>query len=75
MWEFVIFATYRQISGAIAVGYDCVDCEWREKVSAFSLFYWRLSEVVKNSGLLCSKVTLNYICYVTLGLAACSVDL
>ena len=29
---------FRQISGAIAVGYDRVDCEWREKVSAFSLF-------------------------------------
>ena len=25
--------------GAIAVGYNCVDCEWREKVSAFSLFF------------------------------------
>ena len=65
----------------------------REKVSAFSLFYWRLSEVVKNLGLLCRKVTLNCLetvedfsleptkkllkldCYVTLGLAACSVDL
>ena len=47
MWEFVIFALYCQISGAIAVGYDCVDCEWGEKVSAFSLFVWRLSEVVK----------------------------
>ena len=75
MWEFVIFATYRQISGAIAVGYDCVDCEWREKVSAFSLFVWRLSEVVKTMGLLCDKVTLKCFCYVTLGLAACSVDL
>ena len=38
MLEFAIFATYRQISGAIAVGYNCVDCEWREKVSAFSFF-------------------------------------
>ena len=38
MWELRIVATYRQIEGAIAVGYDCVDCEWREKVSAFSLF-------------------------------------
>ena len=75
MLEFVIFVQYRQILDAIAVGYNCVDCEWREKVSAFSLFVWRLSEVVKNLGLLCSKVTLNYICYVTLGLAACSVDL
>ena len=42
MWEFVIFALYRQILGATAVGYNCVDCEWREKVSAFSLFVWRL---------------------------------
>ncbi len=42
MWEFPIFATYCQISGAIAVGYDCVDCEWREKVSAFSLFVFEL---------------------------------
>ena len=50
-------------------------CERREKVSAFSLFIWRLSEVVKNSGLLCRKVTLKCFCYVTLGLAACSVDL
>ena len=49
--------------------------EWREKVSAFSLFFYcRLSEVVKNLGLLC-KVTLNCFCYVILGLAACSVDL
>ena len=40
--EFVIFALYRQISGAIAVGYNCVDCEWREKVSAFSLFVFEL---------------------------------
>ena len=39
MWKFRIFAIHCQISGAIAVGYDCVDCEWREKVSAFSLFY------------------------------------
>ena len=39
MLEFVIFAKHRQISGATAVGYNCVDCEWREKVSAFSLFY------------------------------------
>ncbi len=38
MGEFRIFATYRQIEGAIAVGYNCVDCEWIEKVSAFSLF-------------------------------------
>ena len=42
MWEFVIFATYRQILGATAVGYNCVDCEWREKVSAFSLFVFEL---------------------------------
>ena len=65
----------------------------REKVSAFSLFCWQLSEVVKNAGLLCRKVTLNcletvenlfsladqellkIVCYVTLGLAACSMDL
>ncbi len=47
----------------------------REKVSAFSLFYFRLSEVVKTMGLLCRKVTLKCFCYVTLGLAACSVDL
>jgi hypothetical protein len=40
--EFVIFALYRQISGATAVGYDYVDCEWREKVSAFSLFVFEL---------------------------------
>ena len=65
MLEFVIFALYRQISGATAVGYNCVDCEWREKVSAFSLFYWRLSEVVKNSGLLCRKVTLKLVLAVT----------
>ena len=50
-------------------------CERREKVSAFSLFIWRLSEVVKNSGVLCREVTLKSFCYVTLGLAACSVDL
>ena len=49
--------------------------EQREKVLAFSLFYCLLSEVVKNLGLLCRKVTLNCICYVTLGLAAGSVDL
>ena len=42
MWEFAIFETHRQISGAIAVDYDCVDCEWREKVSAFSLFVFEL---------------------------------
>ena len=42
MLEFVIFALYRQISGATAVGYNCVDCEWREKVSAFSLFVFEL---------------------------------
>ena len=65
----------------------------REKVSAFSLFYCRLSEVVKTMELLCHKVTLDCLetvenfsleptkkllkldCYVTLGLAACSVDL
>ena len=65
----------------------------REKVSAFSLFYCRLSKVVKIMGLLCGKVTLNcletvedfshestkkllkLVCYVTLGLAACGVDL
>ena len=75
VWEFVIFATHRQIWGAIAVGYNYVDCEWREKVSAFSLFYCRLSEVVKTMGLLCRKVTLKFVCYVTLGLAACSMDL
>ena len=33
----------------------------REKVSAFSLFYCRLSEVVKNVGLLCGKVTLKFV--------------
>ena len=43
MWEFRIFAIHCQISGAIAVGYNCVDCEWREKVSAFSLVVLRLS--------------------------------
>ena len=75
MWEFRIFAIHCQISGAIAVGYNCVDCEWREKVSAFSLFCCQLSEVVKTMGLLCGKVTLNCFCYVILGLAACSVDL
>ena len=48
MWEFVIFAQYRQILGAITVGYNCVDCEYREKVLTFSLFHFRLSEVVKN---------------------------
>ena len=42
MWEFVIFATYRQILALTAVGYNCVDCEWRVKVSAFSLFVLRL---------------------------------
>ena len=55
MLEFAIFAPYRQIWGAIAVGYNYVDCEWREKVSAFSLFVWRLSEVVKTMGLLCTQ--------------------
>ena len=50
MWEFVIFATYRQISGAIAVGYDCVDCEWREKVSAFSLFLLLIVKSCQNYG-------------------------
>ena len=45
-----------------------------KKFRLFS-FYCRLSEVVKNLGLLCCKVALNYICYVTFGLAACSVDL
>ena len=44
------------------MGYNYVDCEWREKVSVFSLFYCRLSEVVKTMGLLCRKVTLN--CFV-----------
>jgi len=38
VWEFRIFAPYRQILGATAVGYNCVDCEWRENGSAFSLF-------------------------------------
>ena len=33
----------------------------REKVSAFSLFYCRLSEVVKIMGLLCDKVTLKFV--------------
>ncbi len=47
----------------------------RKSFGRFLSFIWRLSEVVKNLGLLCRKVTLNYICYVTLGLAACSVDL
>ena len=34
-----------------------------------------LSEVIKNMGVLCRKVTLKCFCYGTLGLAACSVDL
>ena len=38
MWEFAIFAIHYHIYDAVAVGYDCVDCEWREKVLAFSLF-------------------------------------
>ena len=42
MLEFAIFAPYRQISGATAVDYNCVDCEWREKVSAFSLFLFAM---------------------------------
>ena len=42
MLEFAIFAPYRQILDATAVGYNCVDCEWREKVSAFSLFVFEL---------------------------------
>ena len=47
------------------MGYNCVVCERREKVSAFSLFYCRLPEVVKNLGLLCRKVTFKFVCYVT----------
>ena len=43
------------------MGYNCVDCEWREKVSAFSLFVCALSEVVKNKGFLCTKKPLNFI--------------
>ena len=74
MLEFVIFALYRQISGAIAVGYNCVDCEWREKVSAFSLFLVDCQKLSKTWGYF-AEVTLKYFCYVTLGLAACSVDL
>jgi len=37
----------------------------REKVLAFSLFYCRLSEVVKKVGLLCDKVTLKFVLAVT----------
>ena len=36
--DFVTFVLYREIQGATAVGYNYVDCEQREKVSAFSLF-------------------------------------
>ena len=39
MLEFVIFALYRQISGTIAMGYNCVDCEWREKVLISPIFF------------------------------------
>ena len=49
--------------------------EIERKSRNFFSFYCRLSEVVKNSGLLCRKVTLKCFCYVTLGLAACSMDL
>ena len=45
MLEFVIFALYRQILGATAVGYNCVDCEWREKVSTFLFFVF---EIMRN---------------------------
>ena len=33
---------YSQISGTTAVDYNCVGCEWREKVSAFSFFVFEL---------------------------------
>ena len=46
-----------------------------KKFRLFLFFIYALSEVVKNPGLLCRKVTLKFVCYVTLGLAACSVDL
>ena len=55
MWEFVIFALYCQISGAIAVGYDCVDCEWGEKVSAFSLFLLLIVKSCQNYGVTLSQ--------------------
>ena len=55
MWEFVIFALYRQILGATAVGYNCVDCEWREKVSAFSLFYCDCQKLSKTWGYFVAK--------------------
>ena len=50
-------------------------CGRREKVSAFSLFVCVLSKVVKIIGFLCTKETLKLYCYVTMELAACSVDL
>ena len=46
-----------------------------KKFRLFLFFYCWLSKVVKIMGLLCRKVTLKCFCYVTLGLAACSVDL
>ena len=55
MLVFAIFATYRQVLALTAVGYNCVDCEWREKVSAFSLFYCDCQKLSKTQGYFVAK--------------------
>ena len=53
---------------------NCVDCEWREKVSAF-LFFLCFVRSCQNHRFSLLKENLKLYCYVTMGMAACSVDL
>ena len=50
-------------------------CGRREKVSAFSLFYLCIVRSCQKQGVTLAKVTPKLYYYVTMGLAACSVDL
>ena len=49
--------------------------EKRKSFGFFSFLFTLLSKVVKIIGFLCTKETLKLYCYVTMELAACSVDL
>ena len=53
----------------------CVDARKEKKFRLFLFFIYALSEVVKNKGLLCTKVTPKLYYYVTMGLADGSMDL